>query len=58
MHVANPNQTGAISFSNASAERHVKFNIENDFDLPSEKNDSIAEKDSRENDVTITIQPE
>ena len=45
-------------YNNASDERHVKFDLADDFDLKSEMDESVMTKNTKADDVTITMQPE
>ena len=58
MHVNFPRQEGTSAFNNASDERHVKFKLEDDIDIASDKDHSMPENDTKEDSVTISMQPE
>ena len=58
MQVNFPSQEGTSPFNNASDERHVKFKLEDDFDIASDKHHSMPENDTKEDSVTTSMQPE
>ena len=58
MHLNFPSQEGTSTFYNASDERHVKFKLEDDINIPSDKHRSIPEDDTKEDSVTTSMQPE
>ena len=58
MHLNFPSQEGTSTFYNASDERHVKFKLEDNIDIASDTHHSMPENDTKEDSVTISMQPE
>ena len=55
MHANFPSQEGTSTFYSASDERHVKFKLEDDMDIASDKHRSMQENDTKEDSLTISM---